>query len=151
VQTALFPIYGKEYYFATFGRRGFREYQLIVPFERWPVFVESLRTLLAASGVPVTLGSLKLFDGEPSLLRFQTPGICLALDAPAGDRTDLLWSRLDELAIAAQALVNLSKDSRLSAGLLERLFPEYDVFRRSLQRFDPKRRFRSRLRDQVGV
>jgi decaprenylphospho-beta-D-ribofuranose 2-oxidase len=151
LETALFPIHGKEYYFAAFGRRGFREYQLIVPFERWPTFVGSLEKLLAASGVPITLGSLKLFEGEPALLRFQSPGICLALDAPASRKTDLLWSRLDELAIASRALVNLSKDSRLSATLLERLFPEYGVLRQRLRRFDPKRRFRSRLRDQVGV
>jgi decaprenylphospho-beta-D-ribofuranose 2-oxidase len=151
LDTALFPIHGKEYYFAAFGRRGFREYQLIVPFERWPAFVEALRALLAQSGVPVTLGSLKLFDGAPSLLRFQMPGICLAMDVPSSTRTDFLWSRLDELAIASRSLVNLSKDSRLSATLLERLFPEYDVLRRRLQCFDPKRRCRSRLRDQVGV
>lgn len=148
---AHFPIRGKEYYYAAFGPGGFREYQLIVPFERWPSFVEALKTLLGQARVPVTLGSLKLFQGDPTALRFRMPGICLALDVPAGAGADLLWSRLDELAIASGALVNLSKDSRLSAAVLERLFPNYDRFRTNLLRFDPLRRCGSRLRDQAGV
>lgn len=151
LMTAHFPIFGKEYYYAVFGRRGFREYQLVVPFERWPAFAESLRMLLETARVPVTLGSLKLFAGAPKHVRFQLPGICLALDVPATPRAEVLFSRLDELALQAGAIVNLSKDSRLSPLLLERLFPEYDAFRKELLRFDHQRRYRSQLRDQVGL
>jgi decaprenylphospho-beta-D-ribofuranose 2-oxidase len=151
LHAAHFPLCGKEFYFAAFGKRGFREYQLIVPFERWETFVLALDGLLAAAKLPVTLGSLKLFQGAPSLLRFSGTGICLALDVPASHRATALFAEIDTLAIAHGAVVNLSKDSRLSAEVCERIFPEYGRFRESLARFDSQRRYGSRLRTQVGV
>jgi decaprenylphospho-beta-D-ribofuranose 2-oxidase len=151
LQAAAFPIYGKEYYYAAFGRGGFREYQLIVPFEGWSGFITSLEQQIERARVPVTLGSLKLFHGESQNLRFCMDGICLALDVPASRRASALFEQLDKLAIQFGAVVNLSKDSRLTAELCQQVFPEYDSFRMALARFDAKRRYQSRLRTQVGV
>jgi len=151
LHAAHFPLCGKEFYFAAFGSKGFREYQIIVPFEHWEAFVLALEGLLAAAKLPVTLGSLKLFQGARSLLRFSGTGICLALDVPASRKATALFAEIDTLAMAHGAVVNLSKDSRLSAAVCERVFPEYGRFRESLARFDPKRRYRSRLRTQTGV
>ena len=151
LQAAAFPIYGKEYYYAAFGRGGFREYQLIVPFEGWSGFITSLEQQIERARIPVTLGSLKLFRGESQNLRFCMDGICLALDVPASRRASALFEQLDKLAIQFGAVVNLSKDSRLTAELCQQVFPEYDSFRTALARFDAKRRYQSRLRTQVGV
>jgi decaprenylphospho-beta-D-ribofuranose 2-oxidase len=99
----------------------------------------------------VTLGSLKLFRGTTKFLRFSGSGICLALDVPASPRSAALFAQLDLLAVRDLAVVNLSKDSRLSAETCQCVFPEYAQFREALQRFDPAQRYRSRLRAQTGV
>jgi decaprenylphospho-beta-D-ribofuranose 2-oxidase len=151
LQDALFPIHGKEFYYAAFGPKGLREYQLIVPHARWSTFVSALQALLVRARLPVTLGSLKLFRGEPSLLRFRGAGICLALDVPASRRSAALFEALDDLAFQHDAVVNISKDSRLAARACQRLFPEYAKFKTELARFDPQRRCRSRLRTVTGV
>jgi decaprenylphospho-beta-D-ribofuranose 2-oxidase len=151
LQRALFPIYGKEAYYAGFGPNGFREYQVIVPFDRWPQFALALQQQLDTAGVPVTLGSLKVFRGEAGFLRFSGTGICLALDVPASSRSRALFEALDELAICHHALVNLSKDSRLSKGTCQRVFPHYSAFRAALDRFDPNRRYGSQLSQQLGL
>ena len=148
---AMFPIHGKELYYVAFGHKGFREYQLIVPFEHWTGFVAALQALLSRSPVPITLGSLKLFRGRQKFMRFSAPGICLALDVPASARALALFDDLDRLALAHGATVNLSKDSRLGSATCERLFPDYENFRSELLRFDPKRRCQSRLRELTGV
>jgi decaprenylphospho-beta-D-ribofuranose 2-oxidase len=148
---AMFPIHGKELYYVAFGHRGFREYQLIVPLERWPEFAAALQELLSRSRVPITLGSLKLFRGAKKFLRFSAPGICVALDVPAGARALALFEALDLLALAHGATVNLSKDSRLGRETCERVFPGYGSFRDQLLAFDPKRRCQSRLRELTGV
>jgi decaprenylphospho-beta-D-ribofuranose 2-oxidase len=151
LHAALFPLCGKEFYFAGFGPKGFREYQLIVPSERWDSFVVALDRLLAAANVPLTLGSLKLFKGSPSLLRFSGSGVCLALDVPASPKALALFGRIDELVLTHDAVLNLAKDSRLSPEVCERAFPEYSKFRDSLARFDPKRRYQSQLRRKAGI
>jgi decaprenylphospho-beta-D-ribofuranose 2-oxidase len=151
VEDAAFPINGNEAYYRLFGRRGFREYQVLVPTDTWPAAAHEVERLVAAAGVPVTLGSLKLFRGDPRLLWFRGDGVCLAIDVAAGERAARLFSELDRMAIDHGALVNLSKDSRLDADTVRRLYPGYDEFCRRLSDHDPKRRFDSMLRRRIGV
>jgi decaprenylphospho-beta-D-ribofuranose 2-oxidase len=148
---ASFPPNGKEFYFHLFGRRGFREYQVLVARDRWDELAGALPALLKRHGVPVTLASLKLFKGQGSLLRFDGTGVCLALDAPEGAATRGLFEGLDELTAAAGGIVNIAKDSRLTASFVRRVFPQYDLFRDALNRFDPRRRFDSALRRRLDV
>jgi decaprenylphospho-beta-D-ribofuranose 2-oxidase len=151
LRPALFPIEGLEGYYAAFGPRGFREYQIILPLDEWPVFVEELQQLLRRIVVPITLASLKLFKGSGRYLSFGGSGICMALDVPATAASLALFAELDRLAVLHGACLNLSKDSRLSADTCRRVFPEYEAFRNELRRFDPRRRFRSRVRDRIDV
>lgn len=151
LRQALFPIYGLEIYYFAFGRRGLREYQVIVPHERWSQFLDDLRPLLASARLPITLTSLKLFSGSAQHLRFNGTGVCLALDVPAVPAASALFGALDELAHRHGARINLSKDSRVEQETCRRLFPGYDSFTSELRAFDPARRCRSRLRERLGV
>jgi decaprenylphospho-beta-D-ribofuranose 2-oxidase len=151
VEDAAFPINGNEVYYRLFGRRGFREYQMVVPTAAWPAAVGEVERAVRESGVPVTLGSLKLFAGRPRLLWFRADGVCLTIDAADGERSRRLFARLDALAREHGALVNLSKDSRVGAETVRAVYPGYDEFRRRLHDFDPERRFDSMLRRRIGV
>ena len=151
VEDAAFPINGNEAYYRLFGRRGFREYQVLVPTEVWPAAAREIQRLVAAAGAPVTLGSLKLFRGDPRLLWFHGDGVCLAIDVAADERASRLFGQLDQMALEHGALVNLSKDSRLDAATTRRLYPGYDEFRQRLHDYDPQRRFDSMLRRRIGV
>jgi len=151
LQQALFPIYGKEIYYALFGKRGFREYQVIIAHHSFPQFSCDLRRLLQASGVPITLGSLKVFQGEPRYVGFSGEGIALALDVPASRKSLQLFSAIDELVVRYAGVINLSKDSRVSAGLCERVLPGYRQFAAELRRFDPACRYGSALSRQIGL
>jgi decaprenylphospho-beta-D-ribofuranose 2-oxidase len=151
VENATFPINGNEAYYRLFGRRGFREYQMLIPGCAWGSAAREIQVLVAAAGVPVNLGSLKLFRGERRLLWFRGDGICLAIDAAASDRTRWLFEQLDRVAIDHGALVNLSKDSRLNATTVRRLYSGYEEFRTRLSDYDPKRRLDSMLRRRIDV
>jgi decaprenylphospho-beta-D-ribofuranose 2-oxidase len=151
LRPALFPIEGLEGYYAAFGPRGFREYQIIVPQSEWETFVQALKEVLGRIPTTVTLCSLKLFEGTRRNLSFAGSGICLALDVPAAPAAEALFAELDRLAILHGGCVNLSKDSRLSATICQQVFPQYDTFREELRRFDPRSRFRSRMRERIGV
>ena len=151
VLDAAFPINGKEGYFHAFGRRGFHEYQMIVPRPDWADAVERIRGIVGNRRACVTLASLKLFRGEPRHLWFRGDGVCLTLDGPADHRTRAMFADLDELAVDLGAPVNLSKDSRLDQSATSRIFSGYDEFAAALATHDPARRIDSALRRRIGV
>ena len=148
---AAFPVNGREGYFHLFGRRGFHEYQLIVPRDAWSEAVDRVHRLIERTGACVTLSSLKLFRGTRHLLWFRGDGVCLTLDGPATDSTRRLFQGLDDLAITLGAPVNLAKDSRIEASAVSQIFPGYQEFRERLADFDPQRRFDSALRRRIDV
>jgi decaprenylphospho-beta-D-ribofuranose 2-oxidase len=148
---AFFPIEGLEYYYAAFGRRGLREYQMIIPFAEWSGLVVNLQRLIKKFAVSVTLASLKLFKGPRRRLAFSHTGVCLTIDVPACPNALALFAALDELALELQAPLNLSKDSRIDAKLCRGVFPGYDDFKSDLRKFDPNRRYQSRLSERIGV
>ncbi len=146
-----FPIAGKEIYYAFFGRKGLRECQVVLPRAAWDAAAVELDGLLGRSGVLCTLGSLKLFSGRTELLNFCGEGICLALDAPAGLKTAVLFDQLDAWVIRHHGIANISKDSRLTAAAVRDMYPEYEAFRSRLRAFDPRRRMDSALRRRLDV
>jgi decaprenylphospho-beta-D-ribofuranose 2-oxidase len=151
MEDAAFPINGNEAYYRLFGRRGFREYQVLIPSGAWAAAAREVQRVVIAANVPVTLGSLKLFRGDAKLLWFRGDGVCLALDVPAGDAADRLFAQLDRVALDHGGLLNLSKDSRLAAATVRALYPGYDEFCRRLGDHDPKRRFDSMLRRRIDA
>lgn len=151
VLDAAFPINGKEGYFHAFGRRGFHEYQIVVPREEWAATVGRLRAMVRDHRACVTLASLKLFRGEPRHLWFRGDGVCLTVDGPATAPTRALFADLDRLAIDLGAPVNLAKDSRLGREAAARIFPGYAAFAEAIAAHDPARRIDSELRRRIGV
>lgn len=151
VEDAAFPISGNEAYYRLFGRRGFREYQLLVPDDAWPSAARAVQRLVERSSAPVTLGSLKLFSGRGQHLWFRGDGVCLTLDAPATPDASALFGELDAVVLQHGGLVNLSKDSRIGAGTVQRMFSGYEDFRRALGSWDPVRHFDSALRRRLEL
>jgi len=144
-----FPILGKEGYFRALGRRGFREYQMLVPIPRFPTVIERLQAAIVDTASRPCLGSLKILDAEARLLRFSGRGVAVAVDVPAGPRSRELFARLDAIALEVGARVNLSKDSRVGQRVVAELFPEYGAFRSGVESIDSGRGFDSALRRRV--
>ena len=84
-----------------YGRRGFVQYQFVVPFGEESTFTAAVRTL-ASSGQVSWLNVLKRFGpANRSPLSFPIPGWTLAVDLPVRPGLDVLLAHLDELVIAA--------------------------------------------------
>lgn len=146
-----FPIYGKEIYFSLYGKKGFLEYQLVVSKERSMGLIQAIEKYIKKHKQPVGLASLKLFKGQQSYLNFCDTGICLALDVPNNKKGLQFFDFLDELSIDSNAIMNISKDSRLSVSPVKQTYKEYGKFQEDLERYDPQRKFSSHIREQLEI
>lgn len=149
-----YPLDGIRDWNRLYGRRGFVQYQFVLPpGDARSGLVEALE-ILSGSGAPPFLAVLKRFGAveEANLLSFPRPGFTLALDLPwRGEETEVLLRSLDEVVLARGGRVYLAKDARLGAEPVATMYPELDAWREIRTRIDPEGRFSSDLARRVGL
>ncbi len=134
-----------------YGRRGFCQYQFVVPFGAEDAFVTAVHRI-AGSGLVSCLNVLKRFGpGNASPLSFPAPGWTLAVDIPVGPGLDALFRSLDDLVLSAGGRVYLAKDARLDAETLRRMYPRLDDFLAVRRRADPAAVFGSDLSRRLSL
>jgi decaprenylphospho-beta-D-ribofuranose 2-oxidase len=141
----LFPALGKELYFNGYGRVGFVELQALVPETAVKPYAARVLALVRKHECPIGLATLKAFRGVSSLLYYTGNGFSFTIDVPADSRSMSLLADLDALNCEVGAVTAVIKDSRLSAEMARRQYPEFGRFRERLHAFDPARRFASAL------
>ena len=132
-----------------YGRRGFHQFQALLPEPRG---VRALLEACAASRAASFLAVLKTMGREGAgLLSFGGRGHTLALDFPAGRGIDELLGRLEHLVLDHGGRVYLAKDSRLSAASFAAMYPRLPEFREILVEVDPEGRMRSDLARRLDI
>lgn len=115
-----------------YGKRGFFQYQCVIPPADAPAVARELLDTIAASRQGSFLTVAKTFGALPSpgWLSFPRPGLTFALDFPnRGERTLALFDRLDRLVAAAGGSLYPAKDGRMSPADFQRAFPAWEKFR----------------------
>ncbi len=146
-----FPIYNKEIYFNLFGKKGFREYQVLFPTSTWRNAMQQIEKLLYESHHPVALGSLKIFNGNSHHLSFSGEGVCITLDIMENKNSINLCESLDEICLRNKGIINLCKDSRITGHVVEKLFEGYATFRKEINEFDISNLIRSNLKSRLNL
>ncbi|BCX80917.1 hypothetical protein MIT9_P0495 [Methylomarinovum caldicuralii] len=116
-----------------YGRRGFFQYQCVLPPQAARKGVAELLQCIAASGSGSFLAVLKTFGDKPSagMLSFPRPGVTLALDFPnRGPETLALFRELDAVVRDAGGGLYPAKDARMPGELFRRAYPEWENFQR---------------------
>ncbi|MGH6947097.1 MAG: FAD-binding oxidoreductase [Kiloniellales bacterium] len=113
------------------GRRGFYQYQCVIPPQMAQQATTALLQCVSAAGEEPILSVLKTFGNLPSpgMLSFPCEGTTVALDLPnRGGRTLALLDRLDGITVAAGGRVYPAKDGRMSAERFQRYYPCWTEF-----------------------
>src|SRR5947209_1031286 len=116
-----------------YGKRGFLQYQFVVPFEDGFAAMREILGRIRRSGEGSFLTVLKTFGDvqSPGMLSFPRPGLTLALDfAYDGPKTLQLLDELDELVRERGGAVYPAKDARMSAENFQVYFPRWQEFAR---------------------
>lgn len=132
-----YPLDAIEDWNRIYGRRGFFQYQCVVPHDTREAIAEIL-SRTANSGLTAVLTVLKTFGDikSPGMLSFPRSGVTLALDFPnTGAKTLHFLEDLDAITRNAGGAVYPAKDARMSARSFQSYFPEWQTFARYI---DPK-------------
>ncbi len=129
-----------------YGRRGFHQFQCVIPREQGPACVERLLRAAREGGGASFLAVLKVMGKHGrGLLSFAQPGYSLALDFAAGSHIAATFRQLERITRDAGGRIYLAKDSLMSAESFKAMYPGRDAFQQIRAGIDPGRRFSSNL------
>jgi decaprenylphospho-beta-D-ribofuranose 2-oxidase len=147
-----YPLDALEEWTRLYGRRGFIQYQVVVPTGSGPSGLRALLERLSSAGQPSFLGVLKKFGpSNEGVLSFPMEGYTLALDLPNRPGLTQLVSELNGITLRAGGRVYLAKDALLDRETFERMYPRAEEFRRIKSELDPQGLFSSSLARRVGL
>ena len=147
---SMFPFGGSaKSYHLFFGKHGFAEYQILVPFNKVEEFVNDVTKLIKTEKPPLIVIFMKPFHGNQKYLRYSGSGITIALNFQRSSITDKTLSKLSDIIISYGAIPNIIKGS--NKRIVQNCFPEYQKFIDELKKFDPRRIYKSDTSEKLGL
>jgi FAD/FMN-containing dehydrogenase len=145
LDTFFFPLDRIHNWNRIYGRRGFVQYQALVPPAAARQGLRELLEKISLAGQASFLAVLKRTGEQGNgLLSFPMPGYTLALDFPnRGQATQMLAGELDEILLRHGGRLYLAKDSLMSAETFAKMYPRLEEFRRIKTQVDPQSHFSS--------
>jgi len=128
-----------------YGRRGFLQFQCVVPRAAGLTAMRELLERIARAGAASFLAVIKdCGPAGPAPLSFPMEGVTLGLDLPyRGPATVTLVHELNAVVIAAGGRIYLAKDAVTRAEDFAHMMPRLPEWRAVRDRWDPAHRFRS--------
>jgi FAD/FMN-containing dehydrogenase len=114
-----------------YGRKGFVQYQCVVPPDNASDSMKEILERIARSGEGSFLAVLKTFGNRhsPGMMSFPRPGVTIAVDFPwRSEKTLTLLEALDEVTESAGGRVYPAKDARMSGERFRRYYPAWQAF-----------------------
>ncbi len=129
-----------------YGRRGFTQYQFVIPFANGLEQMRKILTTVLSSGELPFLNVLKRLGKESGgILSFPREGYTFAIDFPIRPGTEALLKRLDAMVLDAGGRLYLGKDSFVSPETFRIMYPQIDEWLAIKAKYDPTGAFTSDL------
>ncbi len=148
----LYPLDALHDWNRIYGRRGFYQFQCVLPDPAAPSGLRALLEAISQTRAASFLAVLKTLGGEGrGHLSFPMRGHTLALDFPRASGAEALMARLERLTLDHGGRIYLAKDACLSAAGFAAMYPRLDAFRAVLARVDPQRRMASDMSRRLAI
>ena len=135
-----------------YGKRGFHQFQCVVPYTDGAEALRRLLQAISSCGAPSFLTVLKrLGPGRAGYLSFPMEGYTLAVDFPNSPATESLYRALVHLTLDYGGRVYLAKDALLWPEAFAQMYPELDEFRKVVDELDPSARLQSDMARRLQV
>jgi len=152
VDSFFYPLDALGHWNRIYGRRGFTQYQFVLPKETGRKGIETILRRIALSGQGSFLAVLKLFGAaNEGMLSFPREGYTLALDFPITRNLFPLLEELDRMVMDCGGRLYLTKDVRMSKNTFDGGYPQADRFRQLKALCDPQRKLASLQSERLGI
>jgi len=145
-----YPLDSVGHWNRAYGKRGFLQYQFVIPLHAREGLVEILR-VISEKEMGSFLTVLKIFGKQESLISFPMEGFTLAMDFPVRTGLMPLLDRLDQIVVRYGGRVYMSKDARMKPEILQMGYPELDRFRQIVVRYNPLEKIHSAQSDRLRI
>ncbi len=147
-----YPLDGIDDWNKLYGRRGFTQYQFVVPMESGVEVIRRIKTILRKKGCRPCLAVLKLFgDDGAGLLSFPRKGFTLAVDLPVTRRLPRALEEADQVLLEAGGRIYAAKDARTRPEVFKRMYPELESWLEIKKGIDPEGRLSSDLSRRLEI
>lgn len=134
-----------------YGRRGFIQYQFVVPVENGKENIRRILTEITKSDCIPFLNVLKKFGKGQGLLSFPFEGFTFAIDFPITPQLKPFIKKLDALVLEAGGRIYLGKDAYLDEATFKAMYPQFNSWLDIKRKYDPENVFSSDLAKRVGL
>lgn len=135
-----------------YGRRGFYQFQCVIPDSNAYDGIRELLELISDSGTGSFLAVLKTLGNEGSgYLSFPMSGYTLALDFPNKKDTTNLLNKLESITLKHNGRIYLAKDACLSAEGFALMYPKLSQYQDVLKSIDPSEKMNSDLARRLRI
>lgn len=135
-----------------YGKKGFAQYQLILPKENSYRGLNEILEIISLSNKGSFLAVLKLHGKEnKNYLSFPMEGYSLALDFKIENGLFEMFNKLDTVVMKYNGRLYLSKDVRVSKKTFEKGYPQIDKFRKFRKKNLMDLKFQSFQSKRVGI
>jgi len=131
-----------------YGKKGFVQYQFVLPLEAKQGLVEILHRI-SDKGLGSFLAVLKVFGDQQSIISFPKEGYTLALDFPVRDGLFEFLDELDQVVLKYGGRLYMSKDARMKPEVLVAGYPELNKFKEIVKKYNPAGKIRSIQSDRL--
>lgn len=119
-----------------YGRKGFLQYQFVVPMDRKDGLVKILHKI-RENGHASFLAVLKVFGEDDSFISFPMKGFTMAMDFPVRPELFPFLDGLDKMVLDYGGRIYLSKDARMAPHMFTAGYPNAKAFEEVIRKYNP--------------
>ncbi len=143
LNTFFYPLDSIGYWNRMYGKKGFTQYQLVLPKKSSYYGIHAVLKKIAAKGMGF-LGVLKLLGPQNNnYLSFPMEGYTLAIDFKIGDKLFSFLNTLDHIVADHGGRLYLAKDVRMPREIFHKGYPEWEKFSDIRDTYGMKKKFNS--------
>jgi FAD/FMN-containing dehydrogenase len=134
-----------------YGKRGFIQYQFVIPEDNGKQHLTEILQLIASSGCTPFLNVFKRMGDGQGILSFPFKGYTLAIDFPMTNALPAFSKKLDAKVKEAGGRLYLGKDALLDEAMFKAMYPEHEQWLSIKRKYDPENKFSSTIGRRLGL
>lgn len=135
-----------------YGKRGFIQYQFVIPpGQEGADNVRRIMDMIASSGCTPFLNVFKKMGHGQGILSFPFEGYTLAIDFPVTKNLRAFTKKMDAEVLKAGGRIYLGKDSMLDKEMFQAMYPQHGQWIAIKRKYDPSNVFSSDIGRRLGL